>query len=82
MGRVMSLVNTGMAVAIIASVTFGGALTDLFGVRQVIGGGAALLIVAGLLSLVIIRATPAPRRALAPTPGQARGGEVAASNVA
>jgi len=82
MGRVMSLVNTGMAVAIIASVTFGGALTDLFGVRQVIGGGAALLIVAGLLSLVIIRATPAPRRALAPTPGQALGGEVAASNVA
>lgn len=61
MGRVMSLVNTGMAVALIASMTCGGALTDLFGVRQVIGGGAAMLIVAGVLSLAIIRATPAPR---------------------
>ena len=46
MGRVMSLINTGMAVAMIASMTFGGALTDLFGVRQVIGVGAALLVAA------------------------------------
>jgi len=61
MGRVMSMVNTGMAVAMIASVAAGGALTDLFGVRQVIGGGAALLIVAGLLSLWVIRDTPRPR---------------------
>jgi MFS family permease len=60
MGRVMSLVNTGMAVAMIVSMTAGGALTDLFGVRQVIGGGALMLIVAGLLSLAIVRATPAP----------------------
>ena len=45
----------------ILSMTAGGALTDLFGVRQVIGGGAALLIVAGVLSLRVIRRTPAPR---------------------
>ncbi len=61
MGRVMSLINTGMAVAMIASMTFGGALTDLFGVRQVIGVGAALLAASGVLSLRAIRATPAPR---------------------
>jgi len=61
MGRVMSLINTGMAVAMIASMTFGGALTDLFGVRQVIGVGAALLVASGLLSLRVIRVTPAPR---------------------
>jgi len=61
MGRVMSLVNTGMAVAMIASMTAGGALTDLFGVRQVIGGGATMLIVSGVLSLRAIRATPTPR---------------------
>ena len=60
MGRVMSLVNTGMAVAMIASLTLGGALTDIFGVRQVIGGGAVMLIAAGLLSLRIIRRTPEP----------------------
>ena len=61
MGRVMSLINTGMAVAMIASMTFGGALTDIFGVRQVIGVGAALLAASGVLSLRTIRATPAPR---------------------
>ena len=60
MGRVMSLVNTGMAVAMIASMTAGGALTDIFGVRQVIAGGAVLVIVAGALSLRVIRVTPAP----------------------
>ena len=64
MGRVMSLINTGMAVAMIASMTCGGALTDLFGVRQVIGVGAILLAASGLLSLRAIRATPAPRSPL------------------
>jgi predicted MFS family arabinose efflux permease len=61
LGRVMSLVNTGMSVAMIASLAGGGTLADLFGVRQVIGGGAILLVVSGLLSLVAIRSTPAPR---------------------
>ena len=58
MGRVNSLVNTGMAVAMLLSLSSGGALADLFGVRQVIGGGAAILALAGLLSLAMIRATP------------------------
>ncbi len=62
MGRVMSLVNMGMAVAMIASLTFGGVLTDLFGVRQVIAGGAVILIAAGLLTLARITNTPAPRQ--------------------
>ena len=61
LGRVMSLVNTGMSVAMIASLAGGGTLADLFGVRQVIGGGAILLVVSGLLSLVAIRSTPASR---------------------
>jgi hypothetical protein len=50
-----------MSVAMIASLACGGTLADLFGVRQVIGGGAVLLVVSGLLSLVAIRSTPAPR---------------------
>lgn len=58
MGRVMSLVNTSMALAMIVSMTCGGVLTDLFGVRQVIGGGAVVLVVSGVLSLLIIRTTP------------------------
>lgn len=68
MGRVMSLVSTGMAVASILSMTAGGALTDLFGVRWVIAAGALVLIAAGILSLVTIRATPAPRVVRAPVP--------------
>ncbi|MGH2410582.1 MAG: MFS transporter, partial [Chloroflexota bacterium] len=58
MGRVMSLLSTSMAVATIASMACGGVLTDLFGVRQVIAGGAVLLMAAGLLSLRLIRTTP------------------------
>lgn len=67
MGRVMSLINTGMAVAMILSMTAGGVLTDLFGVRQVIGGGATVMIISGVLSLLVIRSTPAPRTVAAPT---------------
>jgi len=62
MGRVMSLLSTGMAVATIASMTCGGVLTDLFGVRQAIAGGAVLLAAAGLLSLRLIRTTPTRQR--------------------
>jgi len=61
MGRVMSLVSTAMAVASILSSAAGGVLTDVFGVRQVIGGAAALLIAAGALSLMVIRTTPRAR---------------------
>lgn len=66
MGRVMSLANMVMAVAMILSLTASGALTDLLGVRQVIGLGAAILFASGLLSLALIRATPAPRTLAAP----------------
>lgn len=76
MGRVMSLLNTGMSVAMIASLACGGVLTDLFGVRQVIGGAAALLVVSGVLSLLAIRATPAPRVETAPE----RDGALVAAN--
>ena len=79
MGRVMSLVNTGMAVAMIASMTAGGALTDLFGVRQVIAGGAVMLLVAGILSLRVVRTTPAPRTAPAIDAGGTRGGGTASA---
>jgi MFS family permease len=61
MGRVMSLLNMGMAVAMVVSLASGGVLADLFGVRQVLGAGAALLAVSGLLSLLAIRRTPSPR---------------------
>jgi MFS family permease len=60
MGRVMSLANMVMAVAMIVSLSCSGALTDAFGVRPVIGLGAAILLSSGLLSLALIRATPEP----------------------
>jgi MFS family permease len=60
MGRVMSLANMVMAVAMIVSLSGSGALTDAFGVRPVIGLGAAILLSSGLLSLALIRATPEP----------------------
>lgn len=75
MGRVMSLLSTAMAVATIASLASGGVLTDLFGVRQVIAGGAVLLAASGLLALLFIRATPtrqsrpAEDTAATPAPG-------------
>ncbi len=55
LGRVLSLANTVTGAALILSTATGGVLADLVGVRQVIGGGAALLIGAGLLSLRVIR---------------------------
>jgi predicted MFS family arabinose efflux permease len=56
MGRVMSLVTMCMSVASILSLTAGGALTDLFGVRQVIAGGGAILVAAGVVGLFVVRA--------------------------
>lgn len=67
LGRVMSLYSMCTAAAMIVSMACGGALTDLLGVRQVIAGSAGLIVLAGVISLVLIRATPAPRtRPLAP----------------
>lgn len=63
MGRVMSLVGTSMALAIIVSMTASGVLTDLFGVRAVIGAGGVMLMIAGIVALFLIRAMPAARPA-------------------
>jgi predicted MFS family arabinose efflux permease len=55
MGRVMSLVTMCMSVASILSLTASGALTDLFGVRQVIAGGGAILVISGVVGLLVVR---------------------------
>jgi MFS family permease len=68
MGRVMSLVNTGMAVAMVVSLSCGGALADLFGVRQVIGGGAAIFMLSGVITFALVRSTPERPAALAEPP--------------
>lgn len=60
MGRVNSIVNTGMGLMMLVSLASGGALTDLFGVRQVIAGCAVLLLAAGIVALVTIHRTPQP----------------------
>lgn len=57
-GRVMSLVNTGMAAAMLVSLSAAGVLADALGVRQVIGLGAALFSLSGLLTLALIHGTP------------------------
>lgn len=62
-GRVMSLVNTAMSVAILASLTISGTLADLLGVRNVIGAGGAVAMLAGAISLALIRTTPQPETA-------------------
>lgn len=61
MGRVNSIVNTSMGLMMLVSLACGGALTDLFGVRQVIAGCAVLLLGAGIVALCTIRRTPEPR---------------------
>jgi MFS family permease len=58
MGRVMSLVTMCMSVASILSLTASGSLTDLFGVRQVIAGGGAILVVSGVVGLFVVRSGP------------------------
>jgi MFS family permease len=68
MGRVMSLIYTSVAAAMILSMTGGGVLTDLFGVRQVLAGSAVLVAVCGGLCLALVRATPAPRLILREVP--------------
>lgn len=61
MGRVNSIVNTSMGLMMLVSLASGGALTDLFGVRQVIAGCAVLLLAAGGVALVTIHRTPLPQ---------------------
>jgi MFS family permease len=67
MGRVMSLVNTGMAVAMVVSLACGGALADLFGVRQVIGAGAGIFMLSGVITFALVRSTPERPAPLAET---------------
>ena len=66
MGRVMSLVTMTMSVATIISLTASGTLTDHFGVRAVIAAGGAILIVAGVVSLRVVRLAPVSAAADAP----------------
>jgi predicted MFS family arabinose efflux permease len=61
MGRVMSLISTCMAVVMIISTAAGGALTDVFGVRQVIAAGGVSLVAGGLLALRLVRSMPEKR---------------------
>lgn len=60
MGRVNSVMNTALSAAMIVSMALGGALADLFGVRQVIGVAAAILVATGCLNFVLIHSTPEP----------------------
>ncbi|MCL4508480.1 MAG: MFS transporter [Chloroflexi bacterium] len=55
MGRVMSLISTGITLATIISLTVAGTLTDHFNVRFVIAGGGLLFFIAGIVALLIIR---------------------------
>jgi MFS family permease len=63
MGRVNSVMNTALSSAMIVSMAIGGALADLFGVRQVIGSAAMILMATGCLNFILIRSTPEPRSA-------------------
>lgn len=75
MGRVMSLVTMSMSVASIVSLTASGALTDLFGVRDVIAAGGAIVAVAGVVALAVVRSAQAPSLVLAGTVDGAIGSE-------
>ena len=63
MGRVMSICNMTVAAGLLISLAWGGALADLLGVRQVIGTGAAFIVLCGVLNFLLVRETPTPRRA-------------------
>jgi predicted MFS family arabinose efflux permease len=71
MGRVNSVINAAIGIASILSVISGGALADLFGVRQIIGSAAVLWGISGVLTFVTIRSTPQPRSAEQPDTGNA-----------
>ena len=61
MGRVMSVCNMSVAAGLLLSLAWGGALADLLGVRQVIGAGAVIVALCGVLNVWLVRETPAPR---------------------
>jgi len=61
MGRVLSLINALVTIATIMSLAVSGVLTDLLGVREIIGVAAALLLLSGALALVAINSTPGAR---------------------
>jgi predicted MFS family arabinose efflux permease len=60
MGRVMSLCNMTIAAGLLISLAWGGALADLLGVRQVMGTGAVIIALCGVLNALLVRETPAP----------------------
>jgi MFS family permease len=74
-GRVMSICSMTVAAGMIVSLSCGGLLADLIGVRQVIGACSLVVGLCGVLTLALVRVTPAPRTATrddepwpAPTP--------------
>ena len=82
MGRVLSVCNMTVAAGLICSLTFGGVLADRFGVRQVAGTCAAMIVLAATLSLLLVRETPvrseqAPSAAPSDVPAVASGDIVA-----
>ncbi|HZU13418.1 MAG TPA: MFS transporter [Chloroflexota bacterium] len=60
MGRVVSTTGTAMSVSLMISLAVSGTLTDLTGVRHVIAAGGTIMLLTGVLSLYLIRATPPP----------------------
>jgi MFS family permease len=73
MGRVMSICNMTVAAGLLISLAWGGALADLLGVRQVIGTGAVIITLCGVLNFRMVRETPAPRSAGAYADGPVAG---------
>jgi predicted MFS family arabinose efflux permease len=63
MGRVMSICSMTVAAGMIVSLSCGGILADLIGVRQVIGACSLVVGLCGVLTLALVRVTPAPRTA-------------------
>ncbi len=61
MGRVISVALMAVAAGQILSLAGGGVLADTFGVRQVVACAAAIIALCGVLDLLLIRETPAPR---------------------
>ena len=61
MGRVISVALMAVAAGQILSLVGGGVLADTFGVRRVVAAAAAIIALCGVLNLLLVRATPAPR---------------------
>jgi len=67
MGRVVGVLGTISSVAMMASSASGGVLVDCVGVRVVIGGAAALLIVAALVAFALLWTLPLSISSLGPS---------------